>query len=422
MYDLLNVYLENGLHVMMHRIPQTRTMACGIWVKQGSKHESDAQSGISHLVEHLLINVERSGRPHYQALMSEVIEEGVIYNAATTKEYTSFFMSGLNTSLIKCLEALSAMVTTKPIFSKDCIDLEKRVVLQEATSFYSSFNQIKERTNQALWGNMGVGRPIIGNLDVIQGCTEEAIFELIHGAYTPENSTLVIVGGIEYSEVLKYVEEFFSHWEDRSTRKYQDVYEDAPGIYVNQSKGSSSSAISVGFRQLNFSQGMGVQHEIIAKVLGDASFESRLMQEIRIKRGLVYSLGAFTNFYNEKATLGFTAVCSNQSVNEVVKIMIEEFEKARTKGITESELNRTKKVLQTKKLLELESVLEQLKFLGRCAVVGKHFSLELDLRALKAVTREDINTTMQIAFQPGYMGYASIGDYDVDEVLMTLTE
>jgi len=58
MYDILNVYLENGLRVIMHKNPHVKTMSCGVWIKQGSKHENDEENGLSHLVEHLMINIE----------------------------------------------------------------------------------------------------------------------------------------------------------------------------------------------------------------------------------------------------------------------------------------------------------------------------------------------------------------------------
>jgi radical SAM protein with 4Fe4S-binding SPASM domain len=84
LYDILNVYLENGLRVIMHKIPHVKTMACGVWIKQGSKHENDEENGLSHLVEHLMINIENDSNPKFKKLINEVSSEEIVYNAETT--------------------------------------------------------------------------------------------------------------------------------------------------------------------------------------------------------------------------------------------------------------------------------------------------------------------------------------------------
>ena len=157
MYDILSVYLENGLRVVMHRIPHSRTMACGVWIKQGSKYETDEQNGLSHLIEHLMINIENDNNPRFRKLINEVSSEGIVYNAGTTKETTSYYFTGLSNMLEKSIETLSAIVVDNSKFTDELIENEKKVVTQETISFYSSFNQIKERTSQSLWGNIDVG-------------------------------------------------------------------------------------------------------------------------------------------------------------------------------------------------------------------------------------------------------------------------
>ncbi|WP_026505917.1 insulinase family protein, partial [Butyrivibrio sp. NC3005] len=99
MYDILNAYLENGLKIILHKIPGAKTIACGLWVAQGSKNESDSNSGLSHLVEHLVVNPVTSGNEVYQRLIEEATNSGVVYNAATTKEYTCFYFTGLSNTL-----------------------------------------------------------------------------------------------------------------------------------------------------------------------------------------------------------------------------------------------------------------------------------------------------------------------------------
>jgi len=160
--------------------------------------------------------------------------------------------------------------------------------------------------------------------------------------------------------------------------------------------------------------------DIIAKILGDVSLESRLVQEIRMKKGLAYSIGAFTSFYENRGTLGFTAVCENESVNEVVKIMMDEFHKVKNEGFTDKEINRVKKVLETRTLLDLDDLTSQLKFLGKCSSNGQLFSLEQEIRNIKKINNESLYNTVQDIFVEEKMGLAAIGNCDVDQVISLL--
>lgn len=421
MYDILNVYLENGLHVVMHKIPFLRTMACGFWVRQGSQHETDETNGLSHLLEHLMINTDNDFNPNYQNLMRDIAAEGVTYNATTTKETTSFYFTGLSSILEKCIQTLASIVVDNNGFKLELFKNEQKVVTQEAISFYSSFNQIRERTSQALWGSNGIGRIIVGAIDNINNAVPKDLENILNNSYTPENSTLVVVGGIDYDKTLDMVWKYFSKWKDTATREYKEVVDSDPGIYCNINTNVKSSVISLGFRTLgykNYKERINI--EIISKILGDPSLESRLTQEIRLKRGLSYNMGGFTNFYKERGTLGFTAVCSHESVKEIAKIMIDEFNKVKETGFTEEEVKRAKKILETRTLLDLDSTLSQLMYLGKYSSYGLQFSLENEIRNIQRITIEDINKTVKETFNSEGMGLALIGDCNIDEIMPLL--
>lgn len=420
MYDILNVYLENGLRVVMHKIPHMRTMACGIWIKQGSQHETDETNGLSHLLEHLMLNIDNNNNPKFQKLIREVASEGIIYNAATTKETTSFYLSGLSRTLEKSIETLASIVIDNKGFSEELFENEKKVVSQETVSFYSSFNQIKERTSQALWGNVGIGRIIVGGIENVKNSKLEDINKILDGTYTPENSVIVVVGGIDYDKTLEVIEKNFAGWKDNDTVQVKEMVDVEPGLYCNISDNGKSSAISIGFRIPGYMDNNRINVDIISKILGDSSLESRLTQEIRMKRGLAYNLGSFTSFYKDNGTLGFTAVCNHKSVNEVIEIMMNEFNKVKHNGFTDNELNRAKKIIETRTLLELDNSISQLKYLGKCSSYGQLFSLEQELRNIQKIKKDDIENLTQNIFNEESIGLAFIGNGNIDEIISLL--
>lgn len=420
MYDILNVYLENGLRVVMHRIPNIKTISCGIFVKQGSKHEDKETNGLSHLLEHLMINIDNETNHSFQSLMRAVTSEGVMYNAVTTKEHTSFYFTGLSEVLPKCLKTLASIVIDNKTFEAKLIENEKKVVTQEAISFYSSFNQIQERISQALWGDIGVGRIIVGNIENVKNAEVKDLESILRESYTPENSTVIVIGDFDYQESLKIIQDNFSRWEDRKTREYNDFVESEPGIYYNDSNDGKSAVISIGFRTGGYMNKDRACVETIAKMMGEPCLESRLIQEIRIKRGLAYNLGAFANCYENRGTFAFTVVCAKESVEEVVKIAVSEFNRAKHHGFDNEEVERAKRVLKTSRLLEIGDLTSQLKFLGRCASYGHLYSLEQELRNIEKVEIENINRVSKEIIREENLSLAIIGKCDLDKVIPLL--
>lgn len=419
MYEMLNVYLENGLKVIMHKIPNTGIVSCGMWIRQGSKYENDNNNGISHLLEHLMLSPSSTNNKRYRELLDDISFNGVVYNGVTTKESTAYYFTGLSKMLDKCLEALKNIVIYNSDFNIENIDKEKNVVVQEAISYYSSYNQILERTNQALWGNMDIGRVIVGNIDNIRNATIESLKEIVDSSYTPENSILIVIGDIDYDEVLKMIEDKFSIWEDKPTRIYNEITTSDPGIYFNSNK-SKNATISIGFRIPKQHNQINSSADIISTILGNPGLESRLVKEIRSKRGLAYSVNSFTLFYENKGTIGFNIVCENKSVDEIVKVTLNEILKIRESGPEEEEIVRAKNILETKAILSMNDITNHIKYLGKHECTNKVFSLENEIRRIKKCTNNEMKKMMYEVFHQDNMSFAGIGNFDIDSIVESL--
>ncbi len=416
MYDVLNAYLENGLKIILHKISDVKTISCGLWIKQGSAYETDKNNGLSHLTEHLMLNPDDVMNEKYAELLSRASAEGVRYNAATTKEYTCYYFTGLKHTLEICLSCLANIAKNNRSFREESFDKEKNVVLQEAASFYSSFQQIKERTSQAIWGNMGTGKIIMGNMSNISNAKPEKILELVENSYVPENAILVVIGNIDYTQILPLIEERFGSWEDNSCKMAESPVESTPGIYLNQGSGGNL-VFSVGFRAPAYHERNRVATEMMVQILGNGGLTSRIVQELRIKRGLVYTSGGFSSFYKRRGTLGFMAVCDKEKTIDVTKIMMDVLASAKEKGFTEEEMEREKRMMETSMLLSVDNITEHLRYIGKCSVMDRNFYIENEVRAIRNVQLEEINNAAKEMLQESNMGLAAIGECDTDELL-----
>ena len=407
-YDVLNAYLENGLKIILHKIPEVKTVSCGLWVKQGSSYESDEFNGLSHLAEHLLMNAEDVINEQYKYLIAEITDNGVMYNAATTKEYTCFHFTGLANTLETCICALAHIAMKNRNFENENFENEKKVVLQEATGFYSSFQQIKERTSQALWGNMGTGKIIMGNMNNIREATPEQIKGLVRRAYVPENTSIVVIGNIEYMHVLELIEREFSCWEDVKKETEEEAVDSTPGIYINKGSGVST-VLSIGFRSPGYDDQRRLPTEMMVRILGGGGFQSRIVKEIRTKRGLAYTVGGFASFYRKRGTLGFTVVCDKQKSIEAAKAMSKVLAETRINGFLEEEIIREKKVMETNMLLSVDNMTEHLRYIGKCGAMDINFYIENEIRAIKKISKADVDRAARQLLVENNMGFAAIG-------------
>lgn len=420
MYDVLNAYLENGLKVILHKIPGVKTMACGLWIRQGSVYETDENNGLSHLVEHLLLNPKDVSNSEYRQLMERVSGEGVIYNAATTKEYTCYHFTGMESALSLCLSSLACIAKDNREFLDEYFENEKSVVIQEATSFYSSYQQIKERTSQAIWGNRGTGKIIMGDMRNITKASKEEVLGIIENAYVPENATVIVVGNIDYQKTLAMIEERFGAWVDRHSNVSEIPVENVPGVYLNKGSGNSA-VVSIGFRAPAYGAVERPAVEMVVKMLGNSGMQSRIVQEVRIKRGLSYTLGGFSSFYKNRGTLGFMSVCDKSKVTEVAKVMMDVLINAKEKGFTEEEIQREKNIMETGVLLAVDNISEHLRYIGKCSSMDKNFYIENEVRAIRSIEKEDIEQVTSEILQECNMGLATIGECDVDALLDTVS-
>lgn len=416
MYDVLNAYLENGLKVILHKIPGVKTMACGLWVRQGSVYETDEINGLSHLTEHLLLNPKDVTNNEYKGLMESVSSEGVIYNAATTKEYTCYYFTGMESALSTCLASLACIAKENRDFIEEYFINEKNVVIQEATSFYSSYQQIKERTSQAIWGNRGTGKIIMGDIKNILDASQQDVFQLIEKSYVPENATVIVIGNIDYQRTLFMIEEYFGRWRDEKGRIEEVPVENVPGVYINQGNGASA-VISIGFRAPAYSSQDRSAVDMMVRMIGNSGMQSRLIQEIRIKRGLSYTLGGFSSLYKSRGTIGFMSVCDKTKATEVAKVMMDVLIDAKEKGFSEEEIQREKNIMETAMLLAVDNITEHLRYIGKCSSMDRNFYIENEIREIRNIEKDDIERVTTQILQESNMGLAAIGECDVDELL-----
>lgn len=419
MFSILTFCLENGLKVFLRRIPDQRTASCGVWVNQGGKNETAEQNGISHFVEHLMFKIKsRNSLKSMTKSMEDLSFLGSKYNAATTKDYTGYYIDGLSRDIAKMLEVLSYMVVNKEPVEMDDLEKERQIVLREAEGYSTYSNQIGERVGQALWGEHSFGQLVIGSPETIKNISKEMVDSLILKAYIPENCILVVVGGFDFEEIEKEITKLFGTWEHREKDTENLVIQNGKGIYINNSYGGNRSTIGIGFSTYPCTDIRSKYCEILKDVLVKPS--SRLFNELREKRGLVYSLSGFSTAFTLVGNMGFTFTANNDKVQEIIKICMEELRHLRENGVEEMVIRNIKKVKEIELLYSMESTSEQLKAIGKSAIRGSLFLLEDEIRTLNKVNRDNLAEITNEVISTKKLALAVLGNVNIDDILPVL--
>lgn len=419
MFSIMNSYLDNGLRVMLRRVSNTKTLSCGIWINQGVKDEETSENGISHLIEHLMFKTNSNiVNENITEIMNKLKEIGAKFNASTTKDYTCFFVDGLVKDFDIILEALAALVANKEKINEEFLEKEKEIVLREAEGYLNSTRQIAERVNQALWGDRSYGQLVIGKSEVIKKLESNKLNSIIEKNYIPENSVLVIVGGIDYEPALKKVKEIFIKWEDKIKEVKKPVVESNPGVFINSKFGGQRSTIGIGFTAFPILDQRSYYVELLKDLI--ASPFSDLFNVLREEKGLVYSISGFSTALTYSGSIGLAFTANNDKATKILEICLNYLKKITKNGFFDSELQKVKRRRETSLLYAIESTSTQLQTIGAFAIRGMLFSVEDYLRLIYKAKVEQINNISKNIFISENMSLAVLGSIDVDKIIPLL--
>jgi len=420
MDKIMSFYMENGLQVVLNKIPAIKTIITSMWIKQGSQNETSQNNGISHIAEHMVVNKNNRLNPELTEHFERLSNAGVNYNATTTKENTYYYFQGMRESIDMCLDALRITVATNRKFPSDLLDKELRIIESEASSFYSSFNQINARIAQALYGNFGVGKVILGTLKNIKETTLYAVENLVCDTYTPENSVLIIMGDVDYEEDAEKAIKTFQAWEDRETIKVEESIDNEPGVYFDGAFSGENAIVSIGFRIPYSNENVRICAELLSLILSDPVMNGYIPIEVRQRRGLAYNVGGYVNQYKKMCTLGIACASSVNNIAEVISVSLNEIRKVRENTVDNNALDRAKMTQITRRNIEFADPLKRTIHLGKYCSYGRVYSFEDEIRKIRKIDISYFNSVVQQITRTENLGLALVGKADIDKIVDSL--
>jgi predicted Zn-dependent peptidase len=388
--------LPGGVRVLTEAMPGQRSATIGFWVGVGSRDEAPGQHGSTHFLEHLLFKGTK--RRTALEIASAFDEVGGESNAATAKESTCYFARVLDTDLPMAIDVIADMITGAVLDPAE-MEQERDVILEEiAMDSDDPTDVAHENFVAAVLGPHPLGRPIGGTPAAIRAVARDSVWEHYRRYYRPDELVITAAGGLEHDVVCRLVVDALhaAGWSleptaapvDRRSTERAEITGTA-GLHVVK-RAVEQANIIMGCPTIVATDERRYVMSVLNAVLG-GGMSSRLFQEIREKRGLVYSTYSFASSYADAGYFGMYAGCTPSKVRQVLDLLGVELDKLAEGGISDDELRKAVGQLCGGIVLALEDTGSRMSRLGRAELVsGEYQDIDETLRLIKAVTAQEV--------------------------------
>jgi len=386
--------LPSGLIVVTERMDRVETVSFGAYVASGTRNETAAENGVSHFLEHMAF--KGTERRSAAAIAEEIEAVGGHINAYTAREQTAFYVKVLKEDTALGADIIGDILTHSA-FDRDELERERGVILQEIGQANDTPDDIIfDHFQETAYPGQPMGRPVLGTEDIIRGLPREALLTYLRRHYPTGNTVVAAAGNLQHDQILDLVQR---HFADLPADPVLTV---EPGLYeggeFREERDLDQVHIVLGFPSVGYGHADYYPTMLLSTLLG-GGMSSRLFQEVREKRGLVYSVYSFTAPAMDGGLFGIYAGTGESEAEELMPVTLEELRKVQH-TVTEAELNRARAQVKAGLLMSLESTGSRCEQLARqIQVFGRVIPTAETVAKINAVTIADVQAAAATLFR-----------------------
>jgi predicted Zn-dependent peptidase len=385
--------LPGGLRVLTETMPGVLSATLGIWVGVGSRDESPDLSGSSHFLEHLLFKGTTTRSALDIATAMDAV--GGEMNAFTAKEHTCYYANVLASDLPLAVTLLSDLVTEACNTAAD-LESERTVVLEEiAMRDDEPSDAVHDLFAGTLYGDTPLGRSVLGSVDSIERLSRDDVDGWYRSRYAMPSIVVTAAGRVEHQQVLDLVTAAFGGRLNGDARpaplRTGDPAPAGPARPVGLiSRRTEQTHVLLGVPAMGRLDDRRYAAAVLDAAVG-GGMSSRLFQEIREKRGLVYTVGSALTHYAGAGTFSVYAGCSKKRVPEVLRLIRAELDRVAAEGISVIEVARSRGQLKGGLVLGLEDTGSRMSRLGKSELsYGEYLPVREVLSRIESVDEEQV--------------------------------
>jgi predicted Zn-dependent peptidase len=398
--------LPNGLTVLTEKMPHVRTIAVGVWLRRGSRHELKEESGLAHFLEHMVFKgTERRSQAEIAQEMDEI---GGQTDAFTSHEYAGFHAKVLDEHVFRAVDLLADIVS-HPRFDAEELERERKVILDEMKSVEDTPDDVvHDIFSEAFWPDHALGRPVLGRVETVSRFTRAELLRFFKKIYTPSNLIVAAAGNLEEEKILDLVREGFS-----SLAAPPDGIADvrpnvSPSIHLAE-KDLELAHLVLGSEAPPQASPRRYAAYVLNAVLG-GNLSSRLFQVIREEHALAYSVFSSLSSYRDTGQFAIYSGTEPSNVPLVLDLILAELRRIKSTAVEGAELQRAKSHLRGSILMGLESTSARMSQLARQEMYfGRHVSPDEVISGIDSVSATEVLELAAEMFGRGPLAMTVLG-------------
>lgn len=381
----------NGLRVVSERVDGASSLAVGLWVNVGSRHENARNNGIAHFIEHIVFK-GTAGRT-MREIMRSIESRGGFLNAFTTKEHTCFYTWTRTTHLDESVSLLFDLAT-RPKFSARDVENEKAVIVEEINGLEDEPDELVfDLFEREIFGNHPLAKPIIGTAGTVNSFTREKLSAFHRKHYQAGDIVLVASGNHPHEDLFRAVDRAMRHIPPPLPRRAVPI----PALPRNTNmerqftRASGQQAhIILGRRVPGIHAKRHLAINALITIAG-VGMSSRLNLRLREELGLAYDAMAFYSPFEDVGATGLYVATAIDNRERTIREMRRMIRNLIAKPITNAELELAKEQLIGGIVLPMESVTNRMMRTAQNELYfGGYHPIERDVEKIARLTLEEI--------------------------------
>ena len=341
--------LANGMRVVTDFMSTVESVSLGAWVSVGTRHERPELNGISHLLEHMAFKGTK--RRSALAIAEEIEAVGGQLNAYTARENTAYFAKVLKEDVSLAVDIIADILQHATMETAE-LERERAVIIQEIHQSHDTPDDIVfDRFQEAAYPNQAIGRPVLGEVALIESLPRETVIDYMRGQYSASRMVLAAAGKVDHAALVRLAEDAFCDLTEQDATIHEEA--NYKGGDFREARELEQLHVVLGLEGVSYNDPQYYSLSVLSTLLG-GGMSSRLFQEVREKRGLAYSIYSFSGSYDGGGLFGIYAGTGEEEVTQVVPVICDELLKT-TNHIDDDELNRARAQLKANTLMALES-------------------------------------------------------------------
>lgn len=396
--------LPSGLKIVTDPMETVETVSLGVWVDAGTRHEPKEINGVSHLLEHMAF--KGTSRRSALDIAEEMDAVGGHLNAYTARDHTAYYAKVLKEDSDLALDIIADILQHSTLDAEE-LAREQAVVVQEINQAIDTPDDIIFDHFQATaYPDQPLGRPVLGSEELVRSMDRDRILGYMRGNYSAPRMVLSASGRIDHDHLVAAAQAAFSQLPPHHPA-VTDQARYVGGDFREERGELEQVHVVAGFDGVSYDDPDYYAASVLSTLLG-GGMSSRLFQEVREKRGLVYSIYSFASSYNDGGLFGVYAGTGEDEVAELIPVMCDEIVKV-TAGVHEAEVQRARAQLKASILMSLESTTSRCEQLARQVVIyGRPVPTAEVVEKVEAITAEDCVRVAKRLFA-GMPTFAAIG-------------